>query len=104
MVRNVAPSSGRLCGRPLDGVGDVVQLEIEKNLLAGRREPICEGKAPTAIGELHADLIESRGIADALDDALGLGGVGHVESDDQPVARLPHAHRPVLAGACPSSR
>ena len=90
---------GRLSGCALDGVGDVVQLEIEEDLLAGRGEPACEGKTLTAIGELHADLIEGRGVADALDEALRLVGVGQVESDDQPVARRQHAHRPLLAGA-----
>ena len=76
MERNVAPSLGRLSGCTFDGVGNVVQLQIEKDPLAGRGEPAGEGEAFAAIGELHADFIEGRGVADPLDEAPGLADIG----------------------------
>ncbi len=91
--------SGRLRRRPLDGVGNVVQLEIEKNLTAGGGEPARERKAFFGIGKLHADLIEGGGVADALDEPLGLADIGHIERDDEPVARRERGHRAVLADA-----
>ena len=72
--------------RPLDGVGDVVQLEVQEDLPAGGDEPLDEAEF-AAIGELHADLVEAGAVADPRDEPLGLRNVGHVERDDQPVAR-----------------
>ena len=72
--------------RALDRVGDVMQLEIEKDLFARRGEPADERRGRAAVGELHADLIEDRAVADPLDKPLRLADVGHVERDDQPVA------------------
>ena len=62
----------RLRGRPLDGVGNVMQLEVEKDLFARRRE-LGDERQAAAIGELHADLIECRAVADPLDEASRLG-------------------------------
>ena len=83
----------RLRRGALDGVGDVVELEVEKDPLARRGEPACQRKPIPAVGELHADLIEGRRIADPLDEALGLADIGDVESDDESVTRRRRPHR-----------
>src|SRR5271165_6442972 len=81
-----------LCGRALDGVGNVMQLEIEKDMLARGGEPACEREPFAAIGEFHADLIEGRGGADLGDEALRLADLRRIEGDDQPAARRQGAH------------
>ena len=69
-----------------DGVGDVVQLEVEEDLFAGGGEPRDKFES-AAIGELHPDLVKSDAIADFIDQLLGLRDIGHIEGDDQPLAR-----------------
>ena len=69
-----------------DRVADIVQLEVEKHLLAGRGE--AGGERQTArIGELIADLVEADRIPEALDEPFGLRKGGKVEGDDEAVAR-----------------
>ena len=69
-----------------------MQLEVDEHALAPLGELRRQGEA-AAIGELHADLIEARRIADRRDQPFGVGDLGRVESDDQPVARLGRTHR-----------
>ena len=76
----------RLRGRPLDGIGNVMQLEVEKDPLAGVGETTDERQTFAAVGEFHADLIEDRRVADCGDKLFGRCRVGDVERDDQPVA------------------
>src|SRR5574337_1496058 len=84
---------GRLCGRTLDRVGDVVQLEVEKQPFAGRGgETTGEIESALGVGQLHADLIEKGGLADALDEALGLANFAHVERHDELSARQDRVH------------
>ncbi len=75
----------RLRGRPLDGIGNVMQLEVEKDPLAGVGETTDERQTFAAVGEFHADLIEDRRVADCGDKLFGRCRVGDVERDDQPV-------------------
>ena len=65
----IEPGQG-LDGLP-DGVWDIVQLEVEKNLLVGRDQALGEGK-PARIGELIADLIEAHHVPEPLDEPLRL--------------------------------
>ena len=69
------PEPRDLRRRALDRVGDVVQLEVDEDALARRRELRRQAQA-AAIGELHADLIEARRVADSRDQPLGLGASG----------------------------
>ena len=88
---------GRLRGRPLDGVGNVVQLEVEKDLFA-RRSQFGDERQAAAIGELHPNLIEDHAVADPLDEPSRVADVGHVEGDDQSIARRKRLNSPALGG------
>ena len=85
-MRNRAPQFGRLRRRPLDRAGNVVQLEVEKNLLTRGRQLRNKLEA-AAIGELHADLIEGRGLSYPLDKPSRLPDIGRIEGDDQSITR-----------------
>ena len=50
-------------------IGDVVELEIEKHLLAGSGQRVRVGK-PAGEGELIADLVEGNRVAQAGDQGL----------------------------------
>ena len=63
-----------------------MQLEVEEDLFARRRQFRDERQA-AAIGELHANLIEDRAVANALDEAARFGCVSNVERDNQTIAR-----------------
>jgi hypothetical protein len=83
--------SGDLFGGLGDGVGDVVQLEVKKDLLAGRDQLAGEAKPP-AIGQLHADLVEAHRIAQPGHHGFGGGDAGQVQGDDEAVAGVDHGH------------
>ena len=72
-----------------------MQLEVEKDLFA-RRSQFGDKRQTAAIGELHPNLIEDRAVANPLDEPSRVADVGHVEGDDQPIARRKRAslHRP----------
>ena len=63
---------GDLPRGPLDGVGDVMQLEVDENLLAVADQPLDQRQA-AGVGQLHADLVEGDAVAEAGDHRLGLG-------------------------------
>ncbi len=67
-----------------------MQLEIEKDLLAGGGQFGRELEA-AGVSELHADLIDRRAVADPLDETARLADVGRIEGDDQSFARLKSA-------------
>ena len=52
-----------------------MQLEVEEDLLAGRGQFGNERK-PAAVGELHANLIERRALADPLDETSRPADIG----------------------------
>ena len=64
-----------------DGVGDVVELEIEENLAPARlhgfddRGALCGKK-------FEADLAENRWLTQGVEEAEGPVGVGNIEGDD----------------------
>ncbi len=63
-----------------------MQLEVEEDLFA-RRGQFGDERQAAAIGELHANFIEHRAVADALDQAARFGCVSNVERDNQTIAR-----------------
>ena len=67
-----------------------MQLEVEKDLFA-RRSQFGDERQAAAVGELHANLIEDRAVANPLDQPSRFADVGHVEGDDQSVARRKRA-------------
>ena len=75
----------------LDGVVDVEQLDVEKDLLALADEPLGEGEA-AGEAELQANLVEGDGVAERRDHFLGRLDGGHVEADDQAVANVEQGH------------
>jgi len=72
----------------LHRVGDVVQLEVEKHLLA-LGDQVAGEIEPARIGELVADLVEGAGLADAIHQGARLRDASHIEADDEPVAGAP---------------
>ena len=82
-----SPAEARdLRRRPLDRVGDVMQLQIDEDLLARRSKPADERQSVAPVYELHADLVEGHGVADRGHEPFGRGGLRDIEGDDQPVA------------------
>ena len=88
---------GDLRGRALDRVGDVVQLQVDEHPLARLRELRRQAQA-AAVGELHANLIKSHAVAEFGDETLGLGRVGRVERDDQPIQGVDYLRAPGPGG------
>ena len=68
-----------------------MQLEVEKDLFA-RRSQFGDERQAAAVSELHANLIEDRAVADPLDQPSRVADVGHVEGDDQSIARRKRGH------------
>ena len=68
-------------------VADIVQLEIEKHLLAGGDQSRGERQA-AGEGELIADLVEPHRIAEPRHHRLGRRHRRHIESHDQSFARI----------------
>ena len=83
-----AQLGGRLDGRG-DGVRDVVELEVEKNLPAGG-DQVAHNLRPLGREELFPDLVGSCGLADGLYDLAGLGGARNIERHDEPIPWLQH--------------
>src|SRR5215218_4015428 len=75
----------------LHRVADVVELEIEKDLLALSDQLPGELEA-ARIGELVADLVEGAGVPDTLDDGAGLLDGGDVQTDDELVANVSYGN------------
>jgi hypothetical protein len=75
------------------GVANVVQLEIEKDPLAGLHERFSKRQA-TRECQLIADLVEGDRIAKPIDHGLGVGRRGHIEREDQAIARMLHPAPP----------
>ncbi len=97
MVRNFTPSFATWAVARSTVLGMSCSLRSRKTCLPEAESRLANARPVAAVGELHADLIEVRGVADALDEALGLGGVGGVEGDDQPVARRKGGHATAFA-------
>ena len=71
----------------LDGIADVVQLEVDENLFALANE--LPGKFETArISELVADLVECPGISDPSHKSARFIDGGEIEADDELVAHV----------------
>jgi hypothetical protein len=69
-----------------DGVGDVVEFEVEEYVEAFG----CEGGDDVGSfcdEEFEADLDPFAGWSEAIDEGEGGGGVGEVEGDDEAVLR-----------------
>ena len=78
---------GHACHALGHGVADVVQLEIEEHLLAGRDQAGREVQ-PAGEGKLIADLVEPHRFTQARHQRLGFGNRRDIESDDQAFARV----------------
>ena len=84
-MRKLAPSLP-ICPRgALDGVGDVMQLEVDENLLAVRGQPFGERQA-AGVCQFHADLVEGHAVAKPRDHCFRFAQRWQVERDDQAVA------------------
>ena len=70
-----------------DRIADVMQLEVEKDLLA-RRNQFRRKRQAAGESELIADLVEPHRIAEARGHCLGRLHRGHVESHDQAFSRV----------------
>ena len=69
------------------GVADVVQLEIEKYLLADAISSRAKSR-PAGKAELIADLVERHGIAEPRDQASAAADRRQIERNDQALARI----------------
>ena len=69
------------------GVGDVVQLQIDKDLLAGVGQRVRVRK-PAGEGELIADLVKRDRVAEPRHQRGRRLDRGHIERNDQALARL----------------
>ena len=78
-----AELAGRVYGGG-DGVGDVVELQVEKDFTAGS-DKVADHLRPLGGEELLANFVGAGGVAYRLDDALGVGGAGNVQRHDEPV-------------------
>ena len=83
-----AQLGGRLDGFG-HGVGDVVELEVEKNLPAGG-DQVAHNLGPLGREELFPDLVGNCGLADGLYDLAGLGGARNIERHNEPIPWLQH--------------
>ena len=95
-------AAGDLPRRALDRRADVVQLQIEKDALAGVLQSVSEIE-PAGEGELEADLIEDHAVAELLDERARRLDIFDVERDDQRVAGIhacgvTHRYRHTRAG------
>jgi hypothetical protein len=95
------PQFGDTLDPACDRVADVVQLEIDKDLLALVGE-LPHQRQAAGEAELIADLVERDGIAKPRHHRLRLLEAGHVERHNQPVAgrndRWLHGHLTSFAG------
>src|SRR5215472_2896050 len=73
-----------------DGCADVVQLEIEKDTLAGAHQRLGEWKTSGEC-QLIADLVERDGVAEAIDHCVGARDRREIEGEDQAIARIVHS-------------
>jgi hypothetical protein len=75
-----------------DGAADrrrnVEQLEVREDTLVLPEQPVHQLEVATGGHQLEAHLVEGDGVAQLLDDAPRVGGVGHVEGEDQAVTGL----------------
>jgi hypothetical protein len=76
-----------------DRVADIVQLEVEKYLLAARDEALRKGQS-ACVGELIADLIKANRIPDISHQLLGLANGRKIKGDDQAVATIRRIPQP----------
>src|SRR5579862_698196 len=88
---------------PGDGVGDVVQLEIEKHFLAGGNKPGGKWQA-AGESELIADLVERNRVTQPRHHILGGLYRGQIERDDQTVTGSRHNIRHIINRATSTSR
>ena len=84
----IGAEPGDLRRRMFDGVGDVVQLEIDEHMLAGSDEPLSQRQTAAAVDQLHADLIKCDAVVEGFHPTLRRSDVGRVERDDQALARM----------------
>ena len=68
-------------------VADVVQLEVEKDALAGANQFLCERK-PAGEGELVADLVEHHRRPEPLDQHVRRLDGGYIERDQEAFTRF----------------
>lgn len=68
-----------------DGVGDVVELEIEKDGVAAGDKRF-EDSRPGGCEELEADFEPATGTFEAVDESESIGSGGRIECNDEPVA------------------
>jgi hypothetical protein len=87
---------GHLFGGAGDGVRDVVELQIKKDLLAAFDQILSEPN-PAAIGQLQPDLVKAHCIAEFGDHGFRRFGIGEIERHNQAVAGgdVGHGLRPV---------
>ena len=73
-----------------DGIGDVVVLEVEKDVTAGGHE-VADDLWAFGREQLLAYLINLGRVADRCHDFSCLGGIGNVKGNDQALTGVRHA-------------
>ena len=86
-VDHVHAQRGGRTNRSGDGVGYVVELEVEKDTVAALEQRFNHGGAGGG-EQLHADFEPGAGALKPLDERGGGGGVGEVEGHDEALARF----------------
>ncbi|EGE59005.1 hypothetical protein RHECNPAF_2530085 [Rhizobium etli CNPAF512] len=83
-----------------DGVVDVEQLHVEKDLLAACREVTGEFQ-PAGKDQLIADLVEENIVTERGNQPFGLADRGNIQADDQPLACVHFNSPPPVFDGCP---
>ena len=71
-----------MCGCALDGLADIVQLQVDEDLLSLGNQ-FANELHPGGSVKLQADFVERCGIAERMDEGTGIGGRLEVQRDDQ---------------------
>ncbi len=85
--KQVSTGCGGDTRRGGDGIWNIVQLEVEKDVLAALLQSMDDGRAFCQV-EFKADLVPENRVAKLVDEAEGVGGRGNVKGDDELVLRL----------------
>ena len=88
---NMATPSFEAERRRPDGVGDVVELQVQKHFTAGRGE-IADDPGPFGREELLAYFVGGDRFAEGLDGLASLRGAGDIQRHDEPISDSASAH------------
>ena len=76
-----------LHGGAFDGLGNVVELEVEEDVFTLVDQLSYERHAFSCV-EFHADLVKADTLSTSFDDGTRFGGGGHIERDDDRIAHM----------------